>query len=157
AARDRAEFAFGPMPKLMVYLTSLIFTTAYGLSISRYKLFSIGRLMNRGLLYFGISSLATVLFCALVGLGTALVGEYYFRWENALMAGLTAMAIVVILGWFRDRFQKSLDRTFYREKYRLDKAVRQLGAAVDRLVEPKQLAQQLLQGARQAIDCRSGV
>jgi hypothetical protein len=43
------------------------------------------------------------------------------------------MVVVVFLGWFRDRLQKSLDRTFYREKYRLDKAVRQLGAAVDRL------------------------
>ena len=151
ALHDRAEFAFGPLPKLMIYVTSLVFTTAYGLSITRYKLMQVGRIVNRGILYVGISSLATVLFCTLVGLATALVGQYYFRWENALMAGLTAMVIVVFLGWFRDRFQKSLDRSFYREKYRLDKAVRQLGAAVDRLVEPTQLAKQLLLGANETI------
>lgn len=154
AVNDRAEFAFGPMPKLMVYITSLLFTTAYGLSISRYKLMQVGRVMNRGILYVGISSVA---FCAMVGLATALVGEFYFRWENALAAGLTAMVIVVALGWIRDRFQKSLDRNFFREKYRLDKAVRQLGAAVDRLVEPAQLARQLLQGARDTIGAERGV
>jgi transcriptional regulator with GAF, ATPase, and Fis domain len=156
ALHDRAEFAFGPLPKLMVYLTSLVFTTAYGLSITRYKLMPLGQIVNRGILYVGISSLATVLFCTLVGLATALVGQYYFRWENALVAGLTAMVIVVFLGWFRDRFQKSLDRNFYREKYRLDKAVRQLGAAVDRLVEPTQLAKQLLSGAREAVGIARG-
>jgi DNA-binding NtrC family response regulator len=157
ALRDRAEFAFGPLPKLMVYVTSLVFTTAYGLSITRYKLLQMGRFVNRGILYVGISSLATLLFCALVGLTTALIGTFYFEWENALMTGLTAMVLVVVLGWIRDRFQRSLDRSFYREKYRLDKAVRQLGAAVDRLVEPAQLARQLLQGARETIGAAGGV
>jgi len=157
ALRDRAEFAFGPLPKLMVYVTSLVFTTAYGLSITRYKLLQMGRFMNRGILYVGISSLATLLFCALVGLTTALIGTFYFEWENALVTGLTAMVLVVVLGWIRDRFQRSLDRSFYREKYRLDKAVRQLGAAVDRLVEPAQLARQLLQGARETIGAAGGV
>jgi DNA-binding NtrC family response regulator len=157
ALRDRAEFAFGPLPKLMVYVTSLVFTTAYGLSITRYKLLQMGRFVNRGILYVGISSLATLLFCALVGLTTALIGTFYFEWENALMTGVTAMVLVVVLGWIRDRFQRSLDRSFYREKYRLDKAVRQLGAAVDRLVEPAQLARQLLQGARETIGAAGGV
>lgn len=63
ALHDRAEFAFGPMPKLMVYVTSLMFTAAYGLSITRYKLMQVGRVVNRGILYVGISSVATVLFC----------------------------------------------------------------------------------------------
>jgi len=156
ALRDRAEFAYGPLPKLMVYVTSLVFTTAYGLSITRYKLLQ-SRIMNRGILYVGISSLATMLFCALVGLTTALIGTFYFEWENALMTGLTAMVLVIVLGWIRDRFQRSLDRSFYREKYRLDKAVRQLGAAVDRLVEPAVLARQLLQGAKETIGASGGV
>jgi transcriptional regulator with GAF, ATPase, and Fis domain len=66
------------------------------------------------------------------------------------------MVLVVVLGWIRDRFQRSLDRSFYREKYRLDKAVRQLGAAVDRLVEPAVLARQLLQGAKETIGAAGG-
>ena len=157
ALHDRAEFAFGPLPKLMVYIVSLIFTAAYGLSITRYKLMRVGRVVNRGILYVGISSVATVLFIAMVGLATALVGQFYFQWQNAVSAGLTAMVIVVCFGWIRDRFQKSLDRSFYREKYRLDKAVRQLGAAVERLVEPAQLARQLLQGARDTIGADRGI
>ena len=156
ALHDRAEFAFGPWPKLTVYVVSLIFTLAYAVSITRYKLLQVGEIVNRGLLYFAISFGATALFCILVGLATALVGTYYFRWENAVMAGVTAMVVVVFLGWARDRFQKALDRRFYREKYRLDKAIRRLSEAVDRLVEPSQLARQLMQSTHDSIGTLAG-
>ncbi|MBI2823877.1 MAG: sigma 54-interacting transcriptional regulator [Planctomycetia bacterium] len=147
AATDRAEFAYGAWPRAMVYVTSLVFTVAYAISITRYKLMQVGRIVNRGILYVGISFAATALFCLMVGLTTALVGTYYFRWENALAAGLTAMLVVILLGWVRDRFQKALDRRFYREKYGLDKAMRRLSEAVDQLVEPAQFARQLLSSA----------
>jgi hypothetical protein len=96
ALHDRAEFAFGPMPKLMVYVTSLMFTAAYGLSITRYKLMQVGRVVNRGILYVGISSVATVLLRW--SASPRHRRRVLFQWENALAAGLTAMAIVVCLG-----------------------------------------------------------
>ena len=49
--------------------------------------------------FMPISFAATVVFCLLVGLGTALVGSYYISWENAAAAGATAMLVVVLLGW----------------------------------------------------------
>ncbi len=107
ALHDRAEFAFGPWPKLTVYVVSLIFTLAYAVSITRYKLLQVGEIVNRGILYVAISFGATALFCILVGLATALVGTYYFRWENAVMAGMTAMVVVVFLGWVARPFSKS--------------------------------------------------
>jgi DNA-binding NtrC family response regulator len=156
ALHDRAQFAFAPLPKVMVYVTSLIFTLAYAISITRYKLLQVGRIVNRGILYVAISFAATALFCLMVGLTTALVGTYYFRWENAVAASVTAMLVVIFLGWIRDRFQRALDRRFYREKYRLDKAVRQLSEAVDRLVEPAQLARQLVQSACDTVGAERG-
>jgi transcriptional regulator with GAF, ATPase, and Fis domain len=151
ALRDLAEFAFAPLPKLIVYVISLLFTLAYAVSITRYKLLQVGRIVNRGIIYVAISFVATALFCLMVGLTTALVGTYYFRWENALLAGITAMLVVSALGWIRDRFQRALDRRFYREKYQLAKAVRRLSDAVDQLVEPSLLARQFIQSARDAV------
>jgi transcriptional regulator with GAF, ATPase, and Fis domain len=148
ALRDRGEFAFAPLPKVALYVISLVFTLAYAVSITRYKLMQVGQILNRGLVYVGISFAATALFCSLVGVTTALVGSFYFRWENAAMAGMTAMLVVVSLGWIRDRLQRAIDRRFYREKYQLDQAVRRLSAAVEQLVEPAQLARQLAQSVR---------
>jgi transcriptional regulator with GAF, ATPase, and Fis domain len=148
AVRDLGEFAYGPLPKVALYVTSLVFTLAYAVSITRYKLMQVGQLVNRGLVYVGISFAATALFCLLVGVTTAAVGSFYFRWENAAMAGMTAMLVVVSLGWIRDRLQRAIDRRFYREKYQLDQAVRRLSDAVEQLVEPAQLARQLVQSVR---------
>lgn len=153
---DRAEFAFGQRTRMMIYFTSLLFALAYAVSITRYKLMHVGRILNRGLIYVAISLAATALFCVMVGLGTALVGKYYFHWENAVAVGLTAMLIVVVLGWIRDRFQKALDRRFFHEKYQLDKAMRRLSKAVDQLIEPTQLARQMLQSVLDAVGAERG-
>jgi transcriptional regulator with GAF, ATPase, and Fis domain len=120
-------------------------------SITRYKLLAVGEIVNRGIVYVAISFVATALFCLLVGLATAMVGTYYFRWENAVMAGTTAMVVAISLGWIRDRFQRAIDVRFQRENYRLDIAVRRLSDAVDHLVEPAQLARQLMQSAQDTI------
>lgn len=153
---DRAQFAFGQTSRSLIYLTSLIFAAAYAVSVTRHKLLYAGRLLNRGLLYVTISLAATALFCLMVGIATALVGKYYFRWENALAVGITAMVVAVVLGLIRDRFQRALDRRFLRDKYQLDGAMRRMSRAVDRLVEPHQLAAQMLRSALDAVGCERG-
>ena len=134
ALTDRAEFQLGSWSGAILYGTSLLCSLAYAISISRYKLLHVGRLVNRGILYVGISFAATALFCLLVGLATTLLGTYVFQWQNALAVGLTTMLVVIFLGWIRDRIQHALDKRFYREKYRLDKAMQLLGEAFDNLV-----------------------
>jgi len=153
---DRAQFAFGQTSRSLIYVTSLFYATAYAVSVTRHKLLYAGRLLNRGLLYVTISLAATALFCLMVGIGTALVGKYYFRWENAVAVGLTTMLVVVVLGWIRDRFQRALDRRFLRDKYQLDGAMRRMSRALDRLVEPDQLARQMLRSALDAVGCERG-
>lgn len=150
------EFVFGVRSRAMMYAASAVFALGYAVSITRYKLRQASRIVDRGLIYVSISFAATAVFCALVGLGTMLVGRYYFSWENAAAAGLTAMLVVVVLGLLRDRFQRALDRRFHQQKYQLDKAMLRLSEAVDQLVEPAQLARQLLQSAREAVRAERG-
>jgi transcriptional regulator with GAF, ATPase, and Fis domain len=156
AMTDRAEFQLGSWSGAILYGTSLLCSLAYVVSITRYKLLHVGRLVNRGILYVGISFAATALFCLMVALATTLLGTYVFQWQNALAAGLTTMLVVVFLGWVRDRIQRALDRRFHREKHRLDRALRLLGEAVDQLVEPSILARQLVQAARDVVGAERG-
>lgn len=147
---------FATGPRVLLFLAQLVFAAGLAASVLRVRFFFGGRLLNQGLVYVGISLAATGIFCLLVGLGTAVVGRYYLQWENALAAGLTAMTMVAVLGWLRVRLQTSVDRRFLRQKYQLDKALRRLAAAVDRLVEADQLAGQMLQAARDCVGAQRG-
>ena len=73
------------------------------------------------------------------------------------MPRVSRQLIVVVLGWARDRFQRALDRRFFREKYQLDSALKRLSKAVDRLIEPAQLARQMLQSALDAVGAERGL
>ena len=157
ATTDRAEFAFGSTTRLMAYLISIAFTLAYAVAIARYKLFEMGRLAGRGGLYVVVSVIATALFCLLVGIGTALVGKYYFRWENALAAGLTSAVLVILLDRVRGRLQRAVDRRFLRQKHQLDHAMQRLSAAVGQMVEPAQLARRVLASAIDAVGADRGL
>ena len=151
-----ALLVFATGPRVLVFLAQLIFAAGLAASVLRARFLLGGRLVNQGLVYVGVSLAATGIFCLLVGLGTAVVGRYYLQWENALAAGLTAMTMVAVFGWLRVRLQTAVDRRFLRQKYQLDKALRRLAAAVDRLVEADQLAGQMLQAARDCVGAQRG-
>ncbi|MBX7164751.1 MAG: sigma 54-interacting transcriptional regulator [Pirellulales bacterium] len=156
ANADRAAFAYGPVSRWMTFAISLLFIVSHAISISRYKLMPLAKMLNRGMVYVAISFGVTALFCLMVGMITTLVGQYFFRWENALAAGLTAMAVVVLLGLVRDRFQQAVDRRFSRQKIQLDRAMQRLSAAVEQLVEPADLARQMLYSALDAVGAKRG-
>ncbi|MGD9646198.1 MAG: sigma 54-interacting transcriptional regulator [Pirellulales bacterium] len=156
AAYSPAVLAFAGTPRVVIVLAQVVFAAALAVSVLRVRFAFGGRLVNQGLVYVGVSLAATGIFCLLVGLGTALVGRYYLQWENALAAGLTAMMMVGLIGWLRVRLQTNVDRRFLRQKYQLDKALRRLAAAVDRLVEADQLAGQMLQAARDCVGAQRG-
>jgi len=157
AMTDRAEFAFGTTTRLVLYLSSILFTLAYAVSITRYKLFELGELVDRRVFYVAVSLAATAIFSLLVGIATAVLGKYAFRLEDALAAGLTAMLVVVVLGWVRSQLQQAVDRRFARQRDQLDSAMRRLGEAVDELVSPAQVAQAWLGSARDAVGARRGL
>ncbi|MEK6238535.1 MAG: GAF domain-containing protein, partial [Planctomycetales bacterium] len=149
------EFALGKVTRPIMFVASLLFTLAYAVSITRYKLMQAGRLLNRGFLYFTVSCLAMALFCLMMALVT-LGRNDTFDWMDVVLVGLTSMLLQVLLGFWGDRLQKTNELRFHREKYQLDKAMRRLGHAVDQLVEPSQLVEQMLQSATDAVSATSG-
>jgi len=155
ATTNPAEFAYGTTTKPLMLVASGFFTIAYAVSITRYRLMQAGRFLNRGLWYFAISFAAMALFCLMVGMW-ALISGSIFIWGNVLVVGLTAMVVLVLMGWAGNRYQMASEVQFHREKFQLDKAMRRLGKAVEQLVEPAQLVQQMLQSALDAVSASSG-
>jgi len=134
---------------------SLLFTAAYALSITRYKLMTAEAFINRGMVYVAISVTAG-LFCsaALVFSGVLfreqlLAGPQTSR--QAMVAGLTVVLFLTLTELARGRFQKAIDRRFYREKYKFDQAMRRMRLAVGSLVDRETLGRRLLEAAAEVL------
>ncbi len=151
AWQDRGQFAFGPGPKLVLYLTSLLFAVCYAISITRHRLWLVGQLVHRELLHTVARGGVSLLFAATVGIVIAAVVGIYFRWQDAVAIGLTALFAVIAVGWIHDRVQAALDRRFRRERRPFDKALEHLSEAIGQVVEPAQIARQLVQSVRDVL------
>lgn len=156
AFQDRGQFAFGPGPKLILYLTSLSFTISYAVSITRHRLWWGGPWVNREMLHALARGGVSLVFAATVGIITAIVVGIYFRWQDAVAIGLTALFTVLAVGWIHDRIQLAIDRRFRRDRYPLDRALERLSEALGQVVDPPQIARQLVQSLREVLGCERG-
>jgi transcriptional regulator with GAF, ATPase, and Fis domain len=137
-----------------MYLVSLLYTTAYALSITRYNLLRVEEIYNRSKLYVLFSLLASLLY-TLVLVGTSLlIGERLQANQSsrgALVAGGLAITILVLFGATRERFQRAIDRRFHREKYQFDQAMQKMNLAVGSLVDRGALGRRLLGAAAEVL------
>jgi transcriptional regulator with GAF, ATPase, and Fis domain len=137
-----------------MYAVSLLYTVAYTLSITRYKLMQVEAMFNRGVVYVLVSVSAGLLYSGFLVVGALLIGETLLDFRSptgGLVAGITAIAILILTGAVRDRFQKAIDRRFYREKYKFDQAMRKMNLAVGRLVDRATLGRRLLEAASEVL------
>lgn len=130
---------------------SLLYTVAYALSITRYKLMEAEQIINRSVVYFCFSVAAGVLFSGVLIISGKLIGDQLFSphqtWRGALVAALTVIVILILSQVARERFQKAIDRRFFREKYKFDQAMRKMRVAVGSLVDRATLGRRLLEAA----------
>ncbi len=137
-----------------MYVVSLLYSTAYAFSITRYKLMQVEEIYNRSKMYVLVSLGAGLLYsCVLVGT-TLLIGDQLLT-NHALKGGPVAggamLAILILLGATRERFQRAIDRRFYREKYKFDQAMQKMNLAVGKLVDRGTLGQRLLEAAAEIL------
>ena len=133
-----------------MFVVSMLYTIAYALSITRYKLMQAERLLNRGVVYVTVSVTAGLLYSGGLVVGALLIGERLKNEQTsmgAVVACLTAIMVLVLSSLARQRFQTALDRRFHREKYKFDQAMKKMSLAVDRLVDRATLGRRLLDAA----------
>jgi transcriptional regulator with GAF, ATPase, and Fis domain len=135
-----------------MYLVSLFYTTAYALSITRYKLLQVEEIYNRSKMYVRVSLGLSVLYSVALAVTSLLIGERLSANQasrGALVAGGLAIAILFVAT--RERFQRAIDRRFYREKYQFDQAMQKMNLAVGQLVDRGALGHRLLEAAAEIL------
>ena len=137
-----------------MFIVSLLYTCAYAVSITRFKLMQAEEYLNRGLIYFLVTIGAGLLYSAIL-VGTTLVLNDSLAANRtgigAVVVGATALVILILWEAARQRFQKIIDRRFNREKYKLDQAMKKMGQAVGSLVDRPTLGRRLLEAASEVL------
>jgi transcriptional regulator with GAF, ATPase, and Fis domain len=142
-----------------MFMASAFVTVAYTISITRYRLMQLDQIVSSGAVYFLISSLAGLLYYALVCAGMVLMGNRVIEgpsFGQVLGVSLTALVLMVALDLIRGRLKQALDRHFRREKIQLDRTLQRMSQAIDQLVDPPTLARRLLHTATDLLGARTG-
>ncbi|CAN5780105.1 hypothetical protein BH23PLA1_BH23PLA1_34460 [soil metagenome] len=158
AVRDTAYLGLDDAAWPM-YVVSLLYTLAYAISITRYKLMQAEVLFNRGVRYVLVSLAMALVYSGVLVVGAFLIGytlQANQTSREGLVVGATALVILVLSGLTRQRFQRAIDRRFYREKYKFDQAMHKMSRAVDRLVDRSSLGRRLLEAAAEVLGLEWG-
>ncbi|MCS6975986.1 MAG: sigma 54-interacting transcriptional regulator, partial [Gemmatales bacterium] len=158
AATDMERFALGGTAWPM-FLVSMFFTTAYVISVSRYGLMEVGKVLNWGIASLAISLAAGIVYSGLIFLSTILIGsqlESQSPLQQAVWVSFTAWLLLLGLDLFRWRMRKATDRLLHREKYQLERTLERMGQAVEQLVDEPTLCRRLLSVLSELLDFSQG-
>jgi hypothetical protein len=106
----------------------LLIPMAIGIAILRYRLYDIDLIINRALVYVGLTaSLALVYTGGVVGIGT-LVRTLTRQESDDLVVAASTLAVAGLFGPLRRKVQSFIDRRFYRRKYDAEQTLAQFSA-----------------------------
>jgi transcriptional regulator with GAF, ATPase, and Fis domain len=153
----RVEFGAGAGTWWM-FLASAFLTVAFTISITRYKLMQLDQLIGSGMIYFLLSLLAGLVYYGVVFVGTWLFSQWMGapNLTGALGVSTAALVLLLVLDFLRGRVKRALDRRFYRQKYQLDRTLKRLSQAIEKLVDPPALARRMLEEAADLLGVRQG-
>ncbi|MGO9809323.1 MAG: sigma 54-interacting transcriptional regulator [Isosphaeraceae bacterium] len=134
-------------------VVSLLYSIAYAFSITRYKLMQVEEIINRSVVYFAFSVTAGLTYSAVLLASGWLIGDRLLSTKTnptswgAMVAALSVIVVLILSEVARGRFQRVIDRQFFREKYKFDQAMQKMRVAVGSLVDRITLGKRLLEGA----------
>jgi hypothetical protein len=134
---------------------SLLYTVAHAFSITRYKLMQVEAIINRSAVYFAFSLTPGLIYSALLLVFGKLIGDQLFATHatsRGAMAAAVAVIVVLILSELaRGRYQRVIDRHFFKEKYKFDRAMQKMRLAVGSLVDRVTLGRRLLEAVAEVL------
>jgi hypothetical protein len=130
-------------PLLMVFGLLLPLSIAFG--ILRYRLWDIDALINKALVYGGLSSLLGALYAGLILGLERLAGIFGGQAaSNPLVLAISTLVIAALFLPVRRRIQAIIDRRFYRKKYDAERTLAAFRATLQSEVDLEQIRAQLL-------------
>jgi len=137
-----------------MFTVSLLYTIAHAFSITRYKLLQVEEIVNRSVAYFAFSVTAGLIYSGLLLVSGKLIGDRLSALGTSWGAVVATVSVIVVLfvsEVARGRFQRVLDRRFFREKYKFDQAMQKMRLAVGSLVDRRTLGKRLLEGTAEVL------
>jgi hypothetical protein len=109
---------------------------ALGVAILQYRLWDIDTIINRALVYGGLSALLGALYAGLIlgleNLGGRLGGTTA---QNPVVLVISTLAIAALFLPVRERLQSTIDRRFYRRKYDAEQTLAAFSATLGQEVD----------------------
>jgi hypothetical protein len=136
--------------------TNFLFATAFmciplsiGISILRYRLYDIDRLISRTLIYLLLSALLALTYLALIfGLQFVLQG---ITQNSPIPIVVSTLAIAALFQPLRRIAQNVIDRSFYRRRYDAEKVLAGFGTTLRNELDLEQLRDHLTQVVRETV------
>ncbi len=135
-----------PMGKIRwpMFLAGFAFIPAYALGIVRDRLIIVEQTLGRGVRYYLINAVSLLAFSVAVVAASLIAIQQETVFGDPIVLAIMMTLTVIVLGWMRDRLQRTIDRKFFRDKYPLDRAMQRMNRAVARLGDRKLLGDQML-------------
>lgn len=151
AITDRSRLALGEA-QLALYGTSFLIAVAYVVGLIKARPAFLDETAEQGVRYAILSSGTTLLFSVAVALSFIVAVSPDLPWYGSNLLTMVTMTVAVLLAWWlRERVQREIDRRFYRERFRLDRAVQGIYQAADESLESDVLGEKTLQSCRDAM------
>jgi len=128
------------IPHPLAMLLSLAIPYAWAAAVMRFRLFDIGLIVNRTLVYGTLTLLVGGLYLALVRLLTLWIQLVLHRQDNALVVFIATLTIALAFFPLRQRVQRLIDRAFYRTKLNVQRLLPEMSAKLATCIIPEQLA-----------------
>ncbi len=144
-----------------MFFASLCVTAAFAISITRYRLMQLDKLINSGVVYFLISSVVGVAYYGIcvVFTGMFLLDSHSLKgpsFGQVLVASSAVLLVLFGLDLVRGRLTAVLHRHFRREKNQLDHTLQRMSQAIEQLVDPPTLAHRLLHTSAELLGAGCG-
>jgi signal transduction histidine kinase len=135
------------VPRSAVALFALPFPVALTMAINRHHLFDLDTVMNRSLVYGGLTAGILLTYALTVTLiGGLIPGNAPYA-----VALLGAGAVAVVALPLRDRLQRTVNRLMYGDRDDPDRALRRLGRRLEASLDPQTVLPTLVEAVAEAM------
>ena len=132
-----------PTILLPVLLLALV-PVSFGYAIFRHRLMDVDVVIRRSLIYGAVTaSLAALYLLSVYGIG-ALVNYLYGQEENQILSVVSLVVIAFVFDPVKQRFQKGIDRLFFRERYDYQRALLEFTQELPRLMEMENILHSII-------------
>jgi hypothetical protein len=129
-----------------IFFIPILIPLCIGLAILRYRLWDVDVLINKALVYGGLTGLLGVVYAGLIigleSLAEAISGH---AGQQPLVLVVSTLAIAALFQPVRTRLQALIDRRFYRRKYDAARTLTMFSATLRNEVNLKELQDHLLE------------